>query len=205
MQNQWWIRMNNFLTKGGISMDMQIVLASSSPRRQDLLRQVGVHFKVRVADVDEKQITVKNPVEKVRQLALLKGRNVSIEHDNEIIIAADTVVSFEKQVFEKPETKKEAYDMIHALSGTTHEVYTGVSMRSVEQEKTFVEKTIVEFWPLKDEDIKRYVQTDEPYDKAGAYGIQSYGAIFVKGITGDYYNVVGLPISRVVRELNAFQ
>lgn len=185
-------------------MDMQVIFASSSPRRQDLLRQVGVHFEVRVADVDEKQITGDDPVEKVRQLALLKERNVSIENDNEIIIAADTVVSFEKKIFEKPETEKEAYDMIHALSGTTHEVYTGVALRSKAEEQVFVEQTIVEFWPLKDTDIKRYVQTDEPYDKAGAYGIQSYGAVFVKGITGDYYNVVGLPVARVVRELDGF-
>lgn len=186
-------------------MSKTIILASSSPRRQELLRQVGIHFSLRIAEVNEKQITTKDAVEKVRQLALLKGRNVSIKNDDEIILSADTVVSYENQIFEKPETEQAAYEMIRTLSGTTHEVYTGFALRSIKHEKVFVEKTIVEFWPLKDEDIKRYVLTDEPYDKAGAYGIQSYGAIFVKGITGDYYNVVGLPISRVVRELNAFQ
>ncbi len=186
-------------------MGKTIILASSSPRRQELLQQVGIDFSLRVAPVDEKRITTLDPIEKVRQLALLKGRNVSLENDEEIIISADTVVSYENKVFEKPATEKEAYEMIRSLSGTIHEVYTGVAMRSKEQEKVFVEKTVVEFWPIAKTEIERYVQTNEPYDKAGAYGIQSIGATFVKRINGDYYNVVGLPISRVVRELQEFQ
>ncbi len=94
--------------------------------------------------------------------------------------------------------------MISRLSGSIHEVFTGVMIRSTEESKIFVERTMVEFWPLKEDEIDWYLSTDEPYDKAGAYGIQSIGAMFVKQIIGDYYNVVGLPISRVVRELREF-
>ncbi|HLT56327.1 MAG TPA: Maf family protein, partial [Bacillota bacterium] len=97
-----------------------------------------------------------------------------------------------------------AFEMISSLSGNIHEVYTGVCIRSENREKVFAERTKVEFWPLKKEEIEAYIATEEPYDKAGAYGIQHYGAIFVKQIIGDYFNVVGLPVSRVVRELKQF-
>lgn len=133
-------------------------------------------------------------------MARLKGDRLPIERD-EIIVAADTTVAYNNQIFDKPKDEAEAYDMISLLSGTRHDVYTGVYLRSHHKTITFVEKTIVEFWPLEEADIKRYVQTSEPYDKAGGYGIQSVGALFVKQTIGDYYNVVGLPLSRVVREL----
>lgn len=169
------------------------------------MRQVGIDFSLRVSEVNEHEIKSKDPVEKVEELALLKGRSVSFKADSEIILSADTIVSYGNRIFEKPTTEKEAYEMICALSGKTHEVYTGVAIRSRKHEKIFVEKTTVEFWPMNELEIKQYVQTNEPYDKAGAYGIQSTGALFVKRIIGDYYNVVGLPISRVARELKEFQ
>lgn len=181
-----------------------LILASSSPRRQELLKQVNIPFTIRKPSIDETQITTKDPVEKVQQLAIRKGRAIQIQNEYEVILAADTVVSYEQTIFEKPKNKEEAFNMIHSLSGETHDVYTGVNIRSTEHESIFVERTKVVFWPLSKSEIEWYVSTDDPYDKAGAYGIQSLGAIFVKEIIGDYYNVVGLPLSRVVRELRKF-
>ncbi|MFC4402619.1 Maf family protein [Gracilibacillus xinjiangensis] len=185
-------------------MENQLILASSSPRRQELLRQVRIPFTLRVPNLDESQIITNDPYEKVEQLAMLKGRHVSIEKENEVILSADTVVAFQNKIFEKPKSKQEAKEVITALSGEVHHVYTGVMIRSEKAEEIFVEKTEVEFWPLLNEEIDSYVSSEEPYDKAGAYGIQSIGAMFVKRITGDYYNVVGLPVSRVMRELYSF-
>ena len=185
-------------------MTKKLILASSSPRRQELLNQVRIPFTIRKPNIDESQIITHDPVEKVRQLAILKGRNVIIKHYDEVILSADTVVSYNQNIFEKPKNKEDAYKMISALSGNVHEVFTGVLIRSLDQETIFVERTEVEFWPLSEEETVPYIATKEPYDKAGAYGIQSVGAIFVKQISGDYYNVVGLPISRAVRELRGF-
>lgn len=184
-------------------MQKRLILASSSPRRRELLRQVGINFSVRVTEIDESNVTTNDPVEKVKQLALLKGRSIPVDED-EVTLAADTIVAYNKEIFGKPNNQEEAFQMIRTLSGEQHEVYTGVVIRAVFGEIGFVEKTVVEFWPLDDEEIKYYIQTDDPYDKAGGYGIQSLGAIFVKQIIGDYYNVVGLPLSRVVRELTTF-
>lgn len=185
-------------------MANKLILASSSPRRQALLKQVNLPHQVTVSSLDETLVTIKDPLEKVKQLAILKGRNVPIKHVDEVILSADTVVSFQQNIFEKPKNSEEAKKMITSLSGEEHEVYTGVMIRSSEKEVVFVEQTKVEFWPLSEDEINWYISTTDPYDKAGGYGIQSIGAIFVKQMVGDYYNVVGLPISRVVRELKAF-
>ncbi|WP_067727668.1 Maf family protein [Oceanobacillus damuensis] len=185
-------------------MTKTLILASSSPRRQEILNQIQLPFSIRKPSTDESQVTTNDPAEKVSQLALLKGRNVSIDNKDEIILSADTIVSHNQKIYEKPKDKEEAYQMISALSGSIHEVFTGVMIRSINDRKVFVERTKVEFWPLSEEEIEWYLSTDDPYDKAGAYGIQSVGAMFVKQIIGDYYNVVGLPISRVVRELRGF-
>lgn len=185
-------------------MTYQLILASSSPRRQELLRQANIPFVVRTANIDESKITSNDPVEKVKQLAILKGENVLLQQ-NEVILSADTVVAYNNQIFEKPHNKDEAFEMMKTLSGEIHDVYTGVMIRSENKRIVFVEKTEVEFWPLSDEEIASYVETNDPYDKAGGYGIQSLGAIFIKRIVGDYYNVVGLPLSRVVRELREFE
>lgn len=182
----------------------KLILASSSPRRQELLNQVRIPFTIRKPDFDESLIQTADPVEKVKQLAERKGLNVRLTDKDEVILSSDTVVSFQQQIFEKPKNKTEALQMISALSGETHEVYTGVMIRSANEQIVFTEQTKVEFWPLSDEEIEWYISTDDPYDKAGAYGIQSLGAMLVKQIIGDYYNVMGLPISRVVRELRGF-
>lgn len=185
-------------------MTNKLILVSSSPRRQELLNQVKIPFTIRKPDVDESQIKSSDPVEKVKQLALLKGKNVPLHCEDEVILSADTVVSFHQTIFGKPKDSQEAAQMITAFSGNVHEVFTGVMIRSHDDEIVFVERTKVEFWPLSKEEIDWYVATNEPYDKAGAYGIQSLGAMFVKQIIGDYYTVMGLPISRVIRELRRF-
>lgn len=185
-------------------MNKKLILASSSPRRQQLLKQVKIPYTVRTADVNESTITTSDPYKKVTELAKLKGRSLPLGSDREVILSADTLIALDEEILEKPKTKEEAYDMISSLSGKIHEVLTGVTLRSKNKERTFVECTKVEFWPLSEEDIRAYINTDEPYDKAGAYGIQSLGAIFVKQLIGDYYNVMGLPLSKVVRELKDF-
>lgn len=185
-------------------MKNELILASASPRRQELLKQVDIDYSIRVADVDESVIMTNDPVEKVKQLALLKSKHVPFMHDQELILAADTVVVHANKIFGKPKNKQEARQMIETLSGTTHDVYTGVAICSKREQVVFAEKTVVEFWSLDPAEIEWYIQSNEPNDKAGAYAIQGLGARFVKQISGDYYNVVGLPVSRVVRELRKF-
>lgn len=190
--------------KENVNMENKLILASSSPRRQALLRLAQLPYSIRIPDLDESMVTSNNPIEKVSELAKMKNKKIPLYNENEVIIAADTVVSYNQSIFEKPSNKKEAKDMIRSLSGHTHQVYTGVCIRNNAQERTFAECTEVTFWELSDEEMNQYINTKEPYDKAGGYGIQSLGAMFVKEMVGDYYNVVGLPISRVVRELRSF-
>jgi len=182
----------------------QLILASSSPRRTELLTQVHIQHKVRKQNVDESDVPFYNPRTYVQTLAERKGRSIGFESDHEVILSADTIVCHEGKVLEKPKTREEAFHMLRTLSGTTHDVYTGVMLRSPEQEMFIVDKTSVEFWPLSKEDIELYLDTGDSYDKAGGYGIQSAGAMLVKQISGDYNNVVGMPLSRVVRSLRTF-
>ncbi|MEJ8777404.1 Maf family protein [Pseudogracilibacillus sp. ICA-222130] len=184
-------------------MERKLILASSSPRRQQLLHQVQIPFTIRTNDVDESIVQEMDPIEKVKQLAILKGNSIQ-KNVHEVILAADTVVSFQGKIFEKPKDRMDARSMLTQLSGNTHEVYTGVYIKGVMENNLFVEKTEVTFWELTEEEIEHYIQLDDPYDKAGAYGIQSTGAILVKHIFGDYYNVVGLPLAKVVRALKTF-
>lgn len=181
-------------------MQNKLILASESPRRQDLLRQVRIPFTAQASNIDESQLITADPIQKVKQLATLKGESIQLA-DRYVVLAADTVVSFKGTIFKKPANQKEAYRMIATLSGSVHDVYTGVMIASHQYRNVFAVRTQVEFWPLTEQEIKWYVETEEPYDKAGAYGIQSLGSLFVKQIIGDYYNVVGLPLSQVVREL----
>ncbi|GAB3807051.1 Maf family protein [Virgibacillus kimchii] len=183
---------------------MKLILASGSPRRQELLKQIHIPFTIRKPNVDEEQIQTADPQEKVVQLAKLKNKHTPLEHTNEVILSADTVVSHQNRIFEKPKDQQDALEMISLLSGDVHDVYTGVVLRSHEKEISFVERTEVAFRKLSRNEIEWYVSKKEPYDKAGAYGIQGMGAIFVKGITGDYFNVVGLPVSRVAEKLRSF-
>src|SRR5699024_10917448 len=181
-------------------LSMKIILGSSSPRRQSLLKQVGISFEVEVPNVDEKLITSTDPQTKVIETARLKADALQLP-ENTTIITGDTVVSFNNEIFEKPTSKEEARKMINAISGNTHEVYSAAIIKSRDFEEKIISKASVSFFSLSHQEIEDYINTDEPYDKARAYGIQDFGASFVESIQGDYYTIVGLPIARVYRAL----
>lgn len=181
------------------------ILASASPRRRELLDMVGIPFSV-CPSQGEEQIRGSSPKEVVEELCEQKAREVFLKTSGEVlVIGADTVVAAEGNILGKPKNRKEAIQMLKKLQGASHEVYTGVTMLSRdengEQQKTFHVMTAVEFYPMSEEEIESYVDTGEPMDKAGAYGIQGKAGIFVKEIRGDYNNVVGLPVARLYQEL----
>jgi len=180
-----------------------LILASQSPRRRELLGLITEHFLVRPTGCDE-SFLCDDPAEHARQLALRKCaaslENQSLNPDD-AIIAADTVVFLDGVLLEKPATADEACVMLRRLSGNTHTVCTGVAVAFRGETRSFVQQTRVTFYDLPDSLIDWYVSTGEPMDKAGAYGIQGKGALLVKGIEGDYFNVVGLPVSPLYRLL----
>lgn len=179
-----------------------LILASKSPRRQELLKFITTDFTVKSADADETLPKGITPSDAVVTLSKIKA--LPLKNSNDIIIGADTVVSIDGEILGKPKNKQNAEDMLKRLSGKTHSVFTGITIIKGEKETSFYEETKVTFHPLTDEEIKKYIQTEEPMDKAGAYGIQGYGSLLVKKIDGDYFNVVGLPVSRLYRELKKF-
>jgi len=178
-----------------------LVLASQSPRRKELLKRLNVPFEVIGSDIEEKFDLNLSPDQVAQSLAFQKASHIAKKYPNAQVIGADTIVVYENQILGKPHDENEAFQMISMLSGNTHHVITGVSIINSENQVTFYEKTEVTFWPLSEDEIKSYIQTGEPYDKAGSYGIQGLGSLFVKEIKGDYFNVVGLPIARLYREL----
>lgn len=179
---------------------MKIVLASKSPRRSEILKNAGIDFTVRVADADETIPDGAKPEDAVVFLAARKAMAVEREKD-ELVLGADTVVVFDGEILGKPKGKDDAYNMIKKLSGRVHSVFTGVCAMADDFSITFSEETRVEFYNLSDEEIKTYINTDEPYDKAGAYGIQGLASKFIRGIDGDYFNVVGLPMSAIYQKI----
>lgn len=185
---------------------MDIILASQSPRRKELLGQMGLKgFKVVSPDVDEHVEGNPSPAQMVEELSQRKARAVAAGADeDDLIIAADTVVSLDGAVLGKPEDERDAFAMLSALSGNRHRVYTGVTVMRGEQLVTGHEETIVTFRELEPDEISDYIATEEPMDKAGAYGIQGLGALLVSGIEGDYFNVMGLPVYRLGRMLAEF-
>lgn len=197
---------------------MKIVLASASPRRRELLAQIGLDFEVRVSQVEEKVTQISAPLV-VEELSAQKAEAVMalIEEDGEavlttpvtageevLVIGADTVVAVGDRILGKPSDADEASKMLSLLSGNTHEVYTGVTLlyRTAKgvQRKTFHETTKVTFYPMSAQEISEYVSTGDCMDKAGAYGIQGFCARYIRGIEGDYNNVVGLPVGRLYQE-----
>lgn len=184
---------------------MRIILASASPRRRELLSLLTPRFEVIVSDIEER-ITGTLPQEVVEELSYCKAKAVFEQTAGDVlVIGADTVVAYQEQILGKPENKDRAREMLSMLSGNTHRVYTGVSLfiRREGQEscKTFHEVTEVLFYPLQPSELEWYVNSGECEDKAGSYGIQGLGCRFVKGIKGDYSNVVGLPVARLYHEL----
>jgi septum formation protein len=178
-----------------------LILASSSPRRKALLQNLNLSFEVSSKNVDESFDPDLQPSDVVMELAQRKAQAVFQEHPEAFVIGSDTIVVFQGQILHKPIDEADAVSKLRMLSGHMHEVYTGVSILSSQATAHFYEKTEVLFWELTDDEIMSYVQTGEPLDKAGAYGIQGYGSMLVKKINGDYYAVVGLPVSRTIREL----
>jgi len=172
-----------------------LILASASPRRREILESAGIPFETRPADVDETPLLHETAEEYVRRLAEEKARAVWRAGDT--VIGADTVVAVDKVLLGKPRDGEEAARMLRLLSGRRHRVLTGICFFDGEKAETALEETFVEFLPLTDEEIAAYVATGEPFDKAGAYGIQGAASKFVARIEGCYFNVVGLPIARV--------
>jgi septum formation protein len=182
----------------------QIVLASSSPRRQELLKLLQIPFIIHSSEIDETLPTKMKAEEAVMQLAFRKADAVLEKYPDHLVIGSDTVVVLDGKILGKPEGRNHAFDMLKSLSGKTHKVFTGVSLLSNKKSNIFFEETEVTFWELSEDDIYTYLDTGEPFDKAGAYGIQGFGSLLVKEIKGDYFNVVGLPVSRLARELKSF-
>ena len=183
----------------------KIVLASASPRRKELITVICENVLIRPADCDETLpdgIGAKEAVEYLSKIKNDAARKIS--EQDEIVISADTVVAVENRILGKPVDKADAEKMIRLLSGKTHQVYTGVTISSNVNSTTFSVCTDVKFYSLTDEEIEDYISGDEPYDKAGAYAVQGDFAKHIESINGDYYNVVGLPVSRLYRELMAF-
>ncbi|EAO55697.1 Septum formation protein Maf [Bacillus thuringiensis serovar israelensis ATCC 35646] len=182
----------------------KIILASGSPRRKELLELASIPFEIVVSEVEETIGAYSSPSDIVMSLALQKASAVAENNSDHIVLGADTIVTYESRILGKPSNEDEAKEMLQLLSGKTHEVYTGVAIISKEKTVTFYERTEVTFWELTEEEIDTYVTSKEPLDKAGSYGIQAKGSIFVQNIQGDYYSVVGLPMHVSLRELNQF-
>lgn len=186
-------------------MKHQIILASASPRRKELLTQIGLPFTVQAACREEK-CEARLPQKQVEELSFHKAMEIAEKTESTaVVIGADTLVFFRGKPLGKPRDEKEAALMLKALQGQTHQVYTGVTLiwhqgKSLRQ-MSFHERTDVSVWPMTDEEIGEYVKSGEPMDKAGAYGIQGLFARFIRRIEGDYNNVVGLPVGRLYQEM----
>lgn len=211
--------------------NVRLVLASASPRRRELLSQIGLEFTVMPSTKEEnaktteagalvQELSCQKAVDIWEQLSGGQGQNPDADQEQIaeetqepnlngkrqpelLVIGADTVVCCEGKILGKPHSREAAAEMLTALQGRSHEVYTGVTLYSQSETVTFFECTQVEFYPMTEVEISEYIDSKEPMDKAGAYGIQGLGARFVKGIRGDYNNVVGLPVGRLYQELKS--
>ncbi|MFC7371253.1 Maf family protein [Fictibacillus iocasae] len=182
----------------------RLILASSSPRRKELLSYALLPFDCIPSQIEEVMDPGLSAEELVCSLAEQKAQEIFIRHSEYVIIGSDTIVVLDGIPLGKPKNEEEAYHMLSSLSGRTHDVYTGVCLMDKQKSVRFAEKTEVRFWPLSEDEMAGYIASKEPFDKAGGYGIQGRGAVFIHSIIGDYYNVMGLPVSRVVRELEGF-
>ena len=192
--------MNEIINDGAGTLTLpRLVLASGSPRRSEIMASVGWEFTKTVPDVDESVNPGEAPEEYVQRLAGEKALAVAANHPGEIILAADTTVVIGGEIIGKPEDLNDARRMIRMLSGNWHEVLTGVAVARNGDERIGMQRTRVKFAPMTDAEIDFLVEKGDPLDKAGAYAVQAQAALFIEGIEGDYWNVVGLPISLVYR------
>ena len=175
---------------------MKLILASASPRRQELLKLFGIPFTVRVADIDETMDPQLPPYDEVARVSRAKAMAISRTEDD-IVVAADTIVVCAGRTLGKPRTRAEAAEMLQLLSGRDHQVMTGMTVLRGGTAVTTTEVTDIHFRPLTEKEIESYIATGEPMDKAGAYGIQGGAALFAQRMVGDYYNVMGLPVCRL--------
>ena len=182
---------------------MQLILASASPRRKELLGLFHIPFTIRVADIDETMDHTKSPFDEVARVSALKAKAVERQEDD-IIIAADTIVVCEGKVLGKPRDAAEAVEMLQLLSGRDHQVMTGCTVLKGDRAETFTEVTDLHFRELSRKEIENYVASGEPMDKAGSYGVQGKGALLVEKLDGDFFNVMGLPVLRLSRMLEHF-
>lgn len=178
-----------------------IILASQSPRRKELFSLITEDFKIIPAVGEEKADRSLPPSEYVMELAKHKALEVAEKYPEDVVIGSDTVVVINGEILGKPKDEADAKRMLRLLSGREHSVYTGVCLSRGNMNRSFCEETKVRFFTLSDREIEEYTASGEPFDKAGAYGIQGTGALLVSGITGDYYNVMGLPVGRLYREM----
>lgn len=186
-----------------ISISSPFILASASPRRQELLKSVGLKFKTRPAHVNEDHIAGENPRQYVKRLALDKALTVADKYPEALVLGADTIVVIDGLILGKPENKKQARLMLTRLSGREHKVFTGFALTRTSSQvtKTRVIQSAVQFKTISAEEMQWYIACDEPYDKAGGYAVQGKGAYFIKSIRGSYTNVIGLPLCEVLEEL----
>ncbi len=180
---------------------MKLILASQSPRRVELLKQIYPDFLIKPACGPEIIPENAAPWEVVQQLAKGKAEEIAAQYPQDLVIGADTVVAVEQQILGKPKNHEQCVEMLRLLSGRCHQVYTGVALALGGKTETFYDVTQVEFYPLREEEIQWYASLDEPYDKAGGYGIQGKGSLLIKGIQGDYFNVMGFPVAIAARKL----
>lgn len=177
------------------------ILASQSPRRKALLQRVVPEFTAVPAQINERETPVTKPADYVQILARRKGQQVATNYPTATILSADTVVSFQATIYGKPSDRQAAAAVLRQLSGQTHQVYTGIWLKQAARVQQAVVRTDVTFWPLSEDQIATYLDQNNYQDKAGAYGIQGPGSLLVEKINGDFYNVMGLPISTIARML----
>ena len=184
---------------------MALILASGSPRRRELLGLITRDFVVQISHVDEDAISAPDPARLALALAAAKARAVAADAPGQVVLGCDTVVDCGGEIFGKPADRADAVRMLHALSGKAHQVHTGVCVCQGDVCKSFVATSTVRFYPIEEATIQAYADTPEPYDKAGAYAIQGHAALWCRGIEGCYYNIMGLPVSRLARLLREFR
>lgn len=183
---------------------MKLILASASPRRKELLKNAGYEYEVCPADIDETMPEGVEPETACEILSRKKAQAVLEENPDAVVLGSDTIVVLGNTILGKPEDKEAARAMLRALSGRVHQVYTGLCVCSKDRTLSLVSLADVRFYPLSDELIDAYIATNEPMDKAGAYGIQGVGSMLVKSIEGDYFTIVGLPVAKAARMLGEF-
>lgn len=184
-----------------------IILASKSPRRKELMQLMPVAFEVFTKEVEERIDEAKSPEENVKLLAEQKAYAVAKDYPERWVVGCDTIVVYEGNIMGKPKDEEDAVKMLKSLQGCVHQVYTGVSLRNIQQSiaESFTVESFVTMKALSDEEIAWYVKTGEPMDKAGAYGIQGYASNFIDKIEGDYFNIVGLPVSTLYIYLKKYE